>query len=188
MHKQNSRLTQAAVNGRFQPLHKGHLRYILEAKNQCDFLWVGVTQPIISALEASPADTHREERSNNPFTYFERYSIVRRALIAAGVPEDQFGIVPFPIDNPRLLREFLSTEIPIFTTICEEWNRFKIETIRDAGFEVRVLWEEDHKEYTGTDVRLSLKEGSNRWMDMVPESVIPIIQDLNIGERLTKGA
>jgi cytidyltransferase-like protein len=42
----------AAVHGRFQPFHVGHLEYVMRAAELCDLLYIGVTNrdlPLISA-------------------------------------------------------------------------------------------------------------------------------------------
>ena len=35
---------QGSVHGRFQPPHNGHLEYILAAKVQVKFLWIGIAR------------------------------------------------------------------------------------------------------------------------------------------------
>ena len=72
----------ASVHGRFQPFHNEHLEYALAAKQECDFLWVGITQFDVSPDDANPLARHRQRPENNPFTYFERIMMI--AAFSAG--------------------------------------------------------------------------------------------------------
>ena len=97
----------ASVHGRFQPFHNEHLEYALAAKQGCAFLWIGITKFDVSPDDASPLARHRQRPENNPFTYFERVVMIAEALVEAGVGRDSFGFVPFPIETPRRLTEFI---------------------------------------------------------------------------------
>ncbi len=105
-----------SVHGRFQPLHNDHLEYIRAAMARCSHLWVGITQPDIRHLRLTQHDPHRSARENNPLTYFERYRILMEALSEAGLAADAFSIVPFPIEQPDTLIDYMPTSIRVFTT------------------------------------------------------------------------
>ena len=142
----------AVVNGRFQPFHKGHLEYILAARNHCDFLCVGITQYDISNLLESPLDLHREKPENNPLTYFERVEMITEILLDQGLNFNEFSITPFPIDNVEYLENYIPKQVPIFTTICDEWNINKIKILKSIGYKIRVLIERDKKEYSAGNI------------------------------------
>src|SRR5437588_305320 len=95
-----------SVHGRFQPLHNGHMEYILAAAAQIDFLYVGLTQPDIRRLEDTPVSSHRASRYSNPLTYFERRGLIIQALIDAGISRSKFDVIPFPIEVPAELPDF----------------------------------------------------------------------------------
>lgn len=178
-------LEAASVHGRFQPFHNEHLEYALAAKNLCDFLWIGITKFDVTPTDASPLARHRERPENNPFTFFERISMIAAALVEMGIDRGAFGFVPFPIETPKRLSEFMPTSIPCFTTVCEEWNREKIRVLRACGYKVEVLWERQ-KTVTGSIIRKDIMSGGSDWKTMVPPAVGRQVDSLNIRERLAQ--
>ena len=76
------------IHGRFQLFHNDHLQYALLAKERCKRLIVGITSPENAALIREDVDPHRSEAASNPFTYFERYNMVKLALLEKGIPFD----------------------------------------------------------------------------------------------------
>lgn len=178
------RYHEGSVHGRFQPLHNHHLKYILTAKKHLDYLWVGITQYDIHNLLESPQDPHREESFHNPLTFYERVEMLTNALLNNGLELSEFDIIPFPIEKPDCLADFLPTYIPIFTTICDEWNRYKIDILRDKGYKVLVLWEESIKAIDGVSIRKFICDGNETWKQMVPQSTIDIIEKYHIRDRI----
>lgn len=174
----------AAVHGRFQPLHKGHVEYILEAKKRCDFLWIGITQYNISSLVATSNDPHRQMPKNNPLTYFERIIIITSSLIDEGLSKDEFSCIPFPIETTEYLMNFLPTSVPMFTTICDEWNTHKISLLEKHGYSVEVLWKRDNKVYEGIEIRRKILENDKTWKDMVTKKTTELLLEYKIRERL----
>jgi cytidyltransferase-like protein len=177
---------QGSAHGRFQPLHKGHLEYLLGAKAQCDFLWIGVTQYVIEHLAKTPVDEHRSEPTNNPLTFFERSAIIRKAMTQAGVNESEFAIIPFPIETPEVLHEFLPVDIPIFTTIYDDWNRHKVKELQKYGYQVVVLWEREHKDFVGLDVREKILAGDKGWEALVPRATVELTKEYDLRSRLRR--
>jgi nicotinamide mononucleotide adenylyltransferase len=108
------------VHGRFQHFHNDHLSYVQAAKQMVKFVWIGIAKFDIAASDANPLGRDRDRPENNPLTYFERISMISEALTEAGMRKDEFGFVPFPIETPLRLSEFMPPSIPCYTTICEE--------------------------------------------------------------------
>jgi nicotinamide mononucleotide adenylyltransferase len=175
---------QGAVNGRFQPPHLDHLKYITTAKEHCEFLWIGITRYDIRESISCIVDPHRSEIMANPLTYYERISIISEMLREAGIDRKSFGFIPFPIDTPDRLPDFLPTSVPCFTTICDGWNRFKIQELRRVGYNVIVLWEEPNSKIRGQLIRESIYKGDNEWMSMVPSATQRAIERLDLRNRL----
>ena len=173
-----------AVHGRFQPFHNGHLRYVLEARRKIDFLWVGITMCNLASLDKTFATGSREDPENNPLTFFERLNIVADALVENGVDRSEFGFVPFPIETPERLPEFMSTDVPCYTTVCEPWNERKIERLRKVGYEVTVLYREHPKKISGSAIREDIVKGGNLWKGLVPEATVRAVEGLNLRDRL----
>jgi len=176
-------LPEASAHGRFQPLHNGHMEYLLEAKRRCRFLWVGITA--VDPIAAQRArGTAREQPWNNPLSYFERVVIIRGALIDAGLLPSEFACVPFPIEFPETLSNYVPTALPCLTTICEEWNRQKIRLLESLGYSVTVLYERSSKEISGHQIRESVQAGLNSWETKVPPATVEAVKLLNLRGRL----
>jgi cytidyltransferase-like protein len=160
MNEQSMKYREACVNGRFQPVHLGHLEYLLAAKKTCEFLWVGITR--YDFFDETPCEkaTHRATGASNPLTYFERTMVISAVLQAEGISKDSFAFIPFPIDQPKRLSQFLPREIPILTTVYDEWNQHKVKVLRESGYVVEVLWARVHKQYSGHSIGEAIKERS----------------------------
>lgn len=173
----------ASAHGRFQPFHLGHLEYVLAAKARCEFLWIGITKFDVTPAALNPLGTHREHPASNPLTYFERLQMITAALEEASVPRTAFGFVPFPIEAPASLPAFLPTSVRCFTTICEPWNERKIVVLREAGYEVEVLWNRE-KEISGSAIRAAILANDESWRSSVSSAVARRIEEWNIAARL----
>ena len=108
------------------------------------------------------------------------------SLVEAGVEKASFGFVPFPIETPQRLPEFMPVSVPCFTTVCEEWNQEKIRILRGYGYNVVVLWERTKKLVTGGAIREDIISGSWSWRSMVPAATARAIEHLNLRDRLLK--
>lgn len=176
------------VHGRFQPLHLGHLNdYILKAKEKCDFIIVGITNP--DPTHTLPDDTNvaRTEPQNNPLTYFERLVIIQDALVDVGLTHNQFTIVPFPINLPQLLKFYTPTEGIHYLTIFDEWGDSKTNNLKRAGYKTSILFKKDirEKKISSTMVReLILKKGN--WKELVPLSTANHLENFELKARLIK--
>lgn len=174
-----------SVHGRFQPFHNGHLEYVLRAMDKCSHLYVGITQyqseNLVNASDLAP---HRAMHSENPLTFFERLQCIRRALEDGDVQPDRYTVIPFPIEQPTSLPEFLPTTVPIFTTIYDEWNREKVRLLSRQGYEVLVLWERRNKAISGSQVRAALVDGTLESEGWVSPSVLRYLADIGLRERL----
>lgn len=173
---------EGSAHGRFQPFHNEHLQYVTAAHRSCKFLWIGITKYDIDA-EVSPLGREREKPENNPLTYSERISIIADALNDVGIQRNSFAFIPFPIEHPQKLKQFLSTSVLCFTTICESWNREKIGVLKNEGYPVKVLWERE-KKVTGQAIREQIAAGDPHWKQNVPPATARAMERLDIAERL----
>lgn len=178
-----SRFSAASAHGRFQPLHNGHLEYLLEAKRRTDFLWIGITAVEQETAEARRG-TQRETPGNNPLTFFERVEIIDAALRENAMTRDEFAIVPFPIEFPEKLANYLPIDIPCLTTIYEEWNREKVHLLQQIGYQVIVLYERELKAISGRAIREDILRGGVEWRTQVPAATQLAVTRLNLRERL----
>jgi len=177
-------LPAGSVHGRFQPFHNEHLEYVMAALAQCQFLWIGITKYDVET-EVSPLGRDREKPENNPLSYIERVLIISETLCDLGVGKGSFSFIPFPIEHPQKLRQFLQLAVPCFTTVCEPWNLEKIKVLREQGYEVRVLWDRE-KTITGQSVRERILSGDPSWREDVPPATTRAMELLKIVERLRR--
>lgn len=162
------------AHGRFQPLHLGHLEYLLASKAQCQVLVVGITNPDPKLTIFEPTDVNRGDAAANPYTYYERYLMVESALTDSGIPGDEFRIVPFPHGIPELLRYYAPPDARYFITIYDDWGEAKLKRLRGLGLDVEVLWRRTAKVTTGSEIRLRIQSGRS-WEHLVAPGVAKTI-------------
>ncbi len=173
------------VHGRFQVLHNDHVEYILAGKRRCDSLVIGITNPDPSLTNVDPANPSRSQAASNPLTYFERYSMVKAAMIEKGLSYSEFSITPFPINFPDLYRFYVPTKAIFYLTIYDDWGRRKHELLAKSGLRTEVLWDRpaEQKGLTGSFIRNLMLKGLS-WEEFVPKSVAALIVEWGIPARI----
>ncbi len=178
------------IHGRFQVLHNGHMEYLLAGKSRCKCLIIGISNYLgnNSNPRISSIDNHRLTSSANPFTYFERMEMITLAMEEAGISKNEFEIVPFPIETPELIFNFVPKSAVFYMTIYDEWGHDKKRVLFELGVKIDVMWErsEAQKPISGSLVRAKI-EKYELWNDLVPDSVFKYIQKNNLEERIRNG-
>lgn len=174
------------VHGRFQPFHLGHLEYVLSALKECEHLIIGITNPDPTHTKKDSTSSTRAKPQNNPFSYYERYLMIREALLQEEIPIDKFDVVPFPINYPELLHHYIPSDGIHYTRVFEPWNYKKIEILKELGHKVVVLFEGtvEDKQYIGGEVRKTIADGGTQWKDLVPKGAAQVIKELDLDQRL----
>lgn len=176
------------IHGRFQGLHKGHLEYLLEGKKRCEKLIIGITNYTGNEKNEhiSKIDTHRLNTSDNPFTFYERLEMIRAALLAEGINEEEFRIVPFPIEEPAQIPNFVPLNAVFFITIYDDWGREKLKTLNSLGLSVEVMWERslEQKPISGSLLRKKISSGEE-WEYLVPSAVATYIKENDLCKKVT---
>jgi len=173
------------IHGRFQVLHKDHLKYLMAGMSRCDHLVVGITNPDPVLTREDPADPGRSSTAENPLTYFERYTMVRAVLTEAGLESFDFSVVPFPVNLPELYRHYVPLGSTFFLTIYDSWGRRKLELFEAQCLKTEVLWEKPpaEKGISGGHVRRRMAEGKD-WKHLVPAATGRLMEAWGIPERL----
>jgi nicotinamide-nucleotide adenylyltransferase len=173
------------IHGRFQVLHLDHLEYLLAGKERCEHLVVGITNPDPSLTQQDPTDPGRSDPRANPLTYFERYTLVRHVLVEAGVTEDSFSVVPFPVNRPRLYGHYVPLRACFFLTIYDDWGRKKRDIFRSLNLHTEVLWEKtpESKGISASDVRERILE-DRPWRQLVPDACAELMEAWSVRRRL----
>lgn len=170
------------IHGRFQCFHLGHLEYIINGINNCDHIFIGITNYDID--ENKPLnieDPNRTGSDANPFSFYHRYMMIQKSLISYGIPVENFDIVPFPIEYPEKICKFVPIDATFFITIFDKWDNKKCEIFKSLGLKVEILSASSTQEnrISGTYVRNLIRTGKE-WKNLVPQSVYNYILDNNL--------
>jgi len=178
-------LDKGCVHGRFQPPHLDHMEYILAALERVEHLIIGIAQPNAPFLDDCAADPHRALPEDNPLTYVERCTAIEKMLSGVGTSRDRYSFSPFPIDRPDELPSHVPTTITCFTTIRDEWNKKKIQILRERGYEVHVLWDKSNENgISGTDIRRRIRSSDAIWKDSVHPAVAGYLDSEHLLDRI----
>ncbi|MCD6092788.1 MAG: nicotinamide-nucleotide adenylyltransferase [Candidatus Aenigmarchaeota archaeon] len=150
--------------GRFQPFHKGHLKFVLYALSQVDKLIIGI---------GSSQEKYTEE---NPFTAEERADMIERTLKKEGIDKKRYEIIQIPdIRCDEKWVSHVKNLTPKFDIVyCSNPRDKKL--FEEAGYEVREIGR--YKNINATAIREEmLKDG--KWEELVPEPVIEKIREID---------
>ncbi len=176
------------IHGRFQILHNDHLTYLLAGKARCRHLVVGITNPDPRLIRSEVSDPARSAPLANPLTYYERYQMVRAALVGHSVAESTLSIVPFPINLPDLYHHYVPLDAVFFLTIYDDWGRQKHRYFESLGLHTHILWETspEQKGISASDIRQAIVEDRPGWVQEVPASTAALLRQWHIPDRLKK--
>lgn len=169
-----SRAEVGCIHGRFQPFHNGHMEYALRAVEKCEHLFVGITNPDPRWIRREGESQHRHTDAANPYRYFERHEMIRRSLREAGIAEDRFTIVPFPIDDLAQLEHYVPRAALHYVRVFSAWEEEKARRLRGARWRVAVLDVGEPKRVSATEVR-QLIAGGGDWRALVPEGTAQVL-------------
>lgn len=172
-----------AVCGRFQIFHHDHLKYVLAAKEQCDFLLVGITSPDPLLSPNETADANRCLPEANPCTFYERLSIMKECLLQAGLSLSEFDIIPFPIGRPDLIPYYVPLDATCFFTIYDAWGEEKVLRLKNLGYQTHVLWRSEEKLLSSSQIRKKIQLGEP-WEAFVPAAAYQYILSHGIDQRI----
>jgi cytidyltransferase-like protein len=176
-----------AVCGKFQPFHIEHLEYVLKAFELGSNVIVGITNPDPTYIREEAADPVRSTTEANPFTYYERYLMVRDSLRDVGICYDRYDIVPFPINVPGAWFNYIPRNAVFLITLYDEdpWLMVRKNKLEEGGAKTEVLWAKPKKGISGADIRRNMRAGSN-WNEHVPPAVARIVKELHLDQRLNR--
>ncbi|NCS91913.1 MAG: nicotinamide-nucleotide adenylyltransferase [Candidatus Altiarchaeum hamiconexum] len=163
---------RALFVGRFQPLHPGHIKAIIEISKKYEVIVV-----VGSAQENYTA--------KNPFTAGERAEMIIR--------EENFknlnlNVIPVSdINNHTIWVKYIISLLPKFDIVYTRNPLTKI-LFEKEGFEVtaqKIYTDEYGKIYSGTNIRNEiLNKHENIWKKMISESAYKFIKEIKGDERI----
>jgi nicotinamide-nucleotide adenylyltransferase len=157
--------------GRFQPFHLGHLALLEEIRRRhpADPLLIG-----IGSAQAS----HTLE---NPFTAGERFEMIERALVEAGLS----GATPVPlvdIDRHSVWVAHVASLLPPFGRVYTN-NPLTRRLFETAHYAVEGTPMYDRSRFEGTRIRALIGSGGP-WQELVPGAVADYLEEIHGPERI----
>lgn len=158
--------------GRFQPPHKGHIEVVKEIIREVEELIIVV---------GSAQESHTFE---NPFTAGERVHMLKEALREEGVDLSRIYIIPIPdIEMNHVWPRYVSMFTPEFHVVYSG-NPLVRRLFKEANYEVKAHKMVNRKMYSGKYIRSLMLKGDPKWKNLVPESVVKIIEEIEGIKRL----
>lgn len=178
-------IEKGVANARFQVLHLKHMEYLLAAKMRCRKLYIGISNPDLFYIRESVNDEKRSTPEANPFTYLERYEMVKGAMEEFGVPLSEYEVVPFPVSRPEILTQYVPKDGTFYLGICDAWDEEKKKILESLGLKTEVLWRRDREQsgVTGAWIRSCILTGQE-WEHLVPKSVYKYITEHKLDQRI----
>ena len=62
------------------------------------------------------------------------------------VPESEYDILPFPINCPEYLLQYVPKDAVYYMGLCDEWDEEKYKILRSLGLKVEILWRKTPEE------------------------------------------
>jgi len=99
----------------------------------------------------------------------------------------EFDIVPFPINRPELLFNYVPADAKFYMTLYDGWSMEKKAELEKLGCRVEVMWQRrnEDKFTSGTIVRERIIAGGS-WQDLVPPFVFWYMTENGIDQRLRR--
>jgi len=157
--------------GRFQPIHKGHVQIVKDILKKVDELII-----VVGSAQYS-------HRLDNPFTAGERITMIRKALEGEKVPLSRCWVVPVPDVHIHMMwvAEVVgyTPKFDIVFTNEPLTRRLFIE----AGYKVESIPFYKREIYSATEIRERMLNNKG-WEELVPESVVQFIKEIDGVERI----
>ena len=120
-------------------------------------------------------------------SYYERYCIIKRALQEQEWGQEDFSIVPLPINFPDLYQYYVPLTATFFLTIYDDWGERKLQLFQSLGLTTEVLWRRPSAEkgLTGSGIR-RLMVLQEEWDHLVPPGAAEMLVLFQIPQRLEK--
>ena len=171
------------AHGRFQPFHKGHLKYVTLVYEQVHKVIIGITNPDPNYTKFNPAEPKRHLLVHNPFTYYERYIMIKEALRENGFDMSRVDIVPFPINIPEIIKYYIPKCAIHYIIDYEKWSKEKKRILERLGYRVKIIPSHELIHVSGYLVRKLIAE-EGKWESLVPSAVARFIRAADLDKRI----
>ncbi|MFA5452334.1 MAG: nicotinamide-nucleotide adenylyltransferase [Candidatus Methanomethylophilaceae archaeon] len=154
----------ALIIGRFQPLHKGHMKVIRKVASESDHVIIGI---------GSAQYSHTKD---NPFTAGERYLMIAKTLKEEGI-ENVFIVPIEDLNRYSVWVSQVETMCPPFSIVYSN-NQYTRRLFYEAGYEIRDSPLYNRAEFSGTEVRQRILDDED-WRYLVPPKVAEVIDQID---------
>jgi nicotinamide mononucleotide adenylyltransferase len=130
-------------------------------------------------------DQNRSTKAANPLTYFERYEMIKGAMQEFKVPEQEYDILPFPINFPEYIANYMPEDATYFMGLSDAWDEEKYKILRSLKLDVEVLWRREEKDrgVSASWVRSCIAM-DEEWAHLVPKSVYKYLTETHLVDRI----
>lgn len=162
---------RALFIGRFQPIHKGHLKIIKDILEELDEVVIGM------------GSAQEDYTLKNPFTANERRDMIAAALGDEKIDKERVRIIEIPdISTNSAWAVYATGMCPEFQILWtgSPWVGL---LFTDAGLKVKAHELFEREKYSATEVRDRMLSGGN-WKELVTPSVAALIDKTKAADRL----
>ncbi|MEI6316173.1 MAG: adenylyltransferase/cytidyltransferase family protein [bacterium] len=165
------------IHGRFQPLHNGHMKYLLAGFEHAEHIVIGICTPEICTNEFAEQTGYPCTLRQNPYSYDERVAMIAASLCDAAIPSERFSFIPFPSDYKNI-SSLVSNDTVFFIGHTGALDSKKKEFLENLGYSTRIiLLSDDTREESGAKIRESIANRDNIWKSMVPHAVKKFLEN-----------
>ncbi|MEF8849130.1 MAG: nicotinamide-nucleotide adenylyltransferase [Candidatus Thermoplasmatota archaeon] len=160
---------KALFIGRFQPLHKGHLKILEKISKKYEKIIIVI---------GSAQYNHTKK---NPFTAEERKKMIKQTLKEKNITNYEIYLIP-DIHNPPKWVEHVNSIVPGYDIVVSN-SEFNKDLFKKAGYKVMGTSLFNRDKYKGKEIRKRIKE-NKKWRHLVPKSTVKIIENIDAIKRI----
>jgi nicotinic acid mononucleotide adenylyltransferase len=109
--------------------------------------------------------------------------MIKLALLEAGIKREDFEIVPYPIERPEILYNYVPLHATSFFTIYDKWGYEKLHRLSELGYGTVVLFDDREKKMCSTEIREKIVADQD-WKQMVPNAVYEYVVENGLTEKV----
>ncbi|VVB75501.1 Nicotinamide-nucleotide adenylyltransferase [Candidatus Tiddalikarchaeum anstoanum] len=157
-------MTTAAIIGRFQPLHNGHLELIKQALKENDKVVIVI------------GSSNKAYTNENPFTAEEREDMIRKS-VKGNYEIIQVPDVPSDDEWIKNVEEKAGSFDTVYTgnTATKKLFQDYDYPVSDAVFSLKL---------SATDVRALMYKNDKKWEELVPKGALKVLKSIDVKKRI----
>lgn len=166
--------TRALFFGRFQPVHKGHVKVVEDILKRHD--------EVIFAIGMS-TESHTPR---NPFTAGERVEMVRLSMRDAGISLDKIITITIPTLEVSIASVYYVVMMSPHFNEVYMGNIPIASMFQQAGYKVKIPTPYHREKYNGTIIRTLMYNRDPEWRELVQPGVAKYLDEIGAEDRIRK--